>query len=352
MVARSRYHRRNAFTLIELLVVIAIIAILIALLLPAVQQAREAARRTQCKNNMKQLGVALHNHHDVVGEFPMGGTNDRAPHGTHTGTGGWGSSWMVYILPYIEQNNVFEQMLFTGNSGWGSTNARNNVDVLQGVTIASYRCPSTPLPDFVTGAYQLGANSNMMPTYTGIAGADHNLIAGYANNNQQDGGGAANCCSGGLISSAGSLFPLDAVSFEKMSDGSSNVMMVSEHGDFLETQNGTREAWTAAGPHGITIGAHGGNPPPSYGGDRRAFNMTTIRYGINRKTGWTDYPGDCGNQGVCQNSGQNIPLNSAHPGGVHALLGDGSVRFLSDSTDTETLAMFAIRDDGRVLELE
>ncbi|WP_206028662.1 DUF1559 domain-containing protein [Thalassoroseus pseudoceratinae] len=352
MATRNRRVRRNAFTLIELLVVIAIIAILIALLLPAVQQARESARRTQCKNNLKQLGIAMHNHHDVVGAFPMGGTNDRAPHGTNTTTSGWGSSWMVYLLPYIEQDNMFSQMRFTnGQSGWGS-NARHNVDVARGVTIEGYRCPSSPLPDFVASAYQVGANAIMMPNYVGIAGADHNLIAGYTNSNQQDNGGSAGCCSGGLISSAGTLFPLEAVSFKDMADGSTNVMVISEHGDFLETLNGTLVAWTATGPHGFIIGAHGASgPPPSYGGDRRAFNMTTVRYRINQKTGWPD-GGDCGSVGVCSNTGQNIPLNSAHPGGVQVLLGDGSVRFLSDSTDTETLAMLAIRNDGRVVELE
>ncbi len=95
--------RLQGFTLIELLVVIAIIAILIALLLPAVQQAREAARRTQCKNNMKQLGLALHNYHDVANCFPPGYTQDnRYP------TGGFqGHSVFYYLLPYIEQTNLY-----------------------------------------------------------------------------------------------------------------------------------------------------------------------------------------------------------------------------------------------------
>ncbi len=88
----------SGFTLVELLVVIAIIGILVALLLPAVQAAREAGRRTQCTNNLKQMGLALHNHHDSLRRFPPGG--DRSP------VGGYGPSWMVHILPYIEQNSL------------------------------------------------------------------------------------------------------------------------------------------------------------------------------------------------------------------------------------------------------
>jgi len=101
--------KRKAFTLIELLVVIAIIAILIALLLPAVQQAREAARRTQCKNNLKQMGLALHNYHDVYDRFPNASMAADTP---QPGCSGWvlsrGWSWRVAILPYVEQANLYQ----------------------------------------------------------------------------------------------------------------------------------------------------------------------------------------------------------------------------------------------------
>ena len=103
--------RRSAFTLIELLVVIAIIAILIALLLPAVQQAREAARRTQCKNNLKQLGLALHNYHDVFNTLPYGVRNSAAGDN-------WGSSFFLSLLPYVEQANAYSRVNMSSWPGW------------------------------------------------------------------------------------------------------------------------------------------------------------------------------------------------------------------------------------------
>ena len=136
--------RRSAFTLVELLVVIAIIGVLVALLLPAVQAAREAARRSSCTNNMKQLGIALHNFHDTFNRFPPGGARDQQPFGTHATGGGWGSSWKVYILPYIEQNAIYDKWLFDGaNSGY--THASNMVYTNR-LKIATYRCPSSPVP--------------------------------------------------------------------------------------------------------------------------------------------------------------------------------------------------------------
>jgi len=106
-MTRDRIQNRQAFTLVEHLVVIAIIGILVGLLLPAVQAAREAARRTQCTNNLKQIGLAMHNHHDTYpsGRFPPGGGNDTRPFGENASVI-WGSSWTVYILPFMELDNI------------------------------------------------------------------------------------------------------------------------------------------------------------------------------------------------------------------------------------------------------
>src|SRR5581483_8120308 len=131
---------RRGFTLIELLVVIAIIAILIALLVPAVQKVREAAARAQCENNLKQIGIAIHAFADNYRRLPPGGANDQPPFGTGApNSNNWGSSWMVYILPYVEQEHLFSQWDFKNNSGYA--NATDNA-LANNVEIATYFCPA------------------------------------------------------------------------------------------------------------------------------------------------------------------------------------------------------------------
>ncbi|MSR60627.1 MAG: DUF1559 domain-containing protein [Planctomycetaceae bacterium] len=135
--------RRHGFTLIELLVVIAIIAILIALLLPAVQQAREAARRTQCKNNLKQFGLAMHNYHDVHNMFPINSYGYSGPVSK--------GSTLIHLLPYIDQaptyNKInFSQSIYTSSYTVNSLYYNDGGKTIDQVVISSFRCPSSRTP--------------------------------------------------------------------------------------------------------------------------------------------------------------------------------------------------------------
>lgn len=351
----GRRFRRTGFTLVELLVVIAIIGVLVALLLPAVQAAREAANRMSCSNNLKQLGIALHNHHDTHKRLPPGGLNDVAPVGT--GGGSWGSSWMVFILPFVEQGPLYDKFTFTGNSGWGGASATNNYNAASNAGISFYFCPSSPLNNTATSPF---TGSNITgPTYVGISGAVPGLIPGYNETRVYNPTGSAGCCSGGIAGGGGTLVPGNAkLKFASLTDGLSNTLVVSENGDFITTQDGSKRDWRSGGLHSFLIGWHNSTPPNGATTDARTFNMTTVRWPINDKkgrsqgsAGWPNAPGNCGAVGVCDNASTNLPLNSAHPGGVMGLMGDGSVKFISETTAMSIVAAAATRDDGQATQL-
>lgn len=328
--------RRRGFTLIELLVVIAIIAVLIALLLPAVQQAREAARRTQCKNNLKQMGLAMHNYHDTYNMFPPGAI---------ASSGGWGTSWYIRILPFVDQAPVFNKLTFNGaQHGWawtGSAEGNANGQVLRGASFTFALCPSSPLDPIAIADIPV-----TNPQYYGISGST-------------DGNGYTNppgslraccvCCGGqeltGQISGAGMLVPTRGLSTKDVTDGTSNTMMIGESSNFILNASGAKVA-QVTGAHGIMMGTSRlETVEQGTSNFERCFNMTTLRYAPNAPV----IDNNASFPGIGRNFGSNNPLNSAHTGGVQCMLTDGSVRFISDNTDMFTLRKLCARNDGLVV---
>jgi prepilin-type N-terminal cleavage/methylation domain-containing protein/prepilin-type processing-associated H-X9-DG protein len=327
--------RRRGFTLIELLVVVAIIAVLIGLLLPAVQKVREAAARAKCQNNLKQLGVALHNYHSSYGHFPAGG------YGTNVNLD-TGFSWMVHLLPHCEQSAISDRLIFQGNGvGWvGPVGSVGNINgqVINGVKLPYLLCPSSPLPLFRTFV-QLNL---MNPQYVGISGAaDGNGFTNAA-------GRQKGCCtqSGtatGVISSGGLLTPVRPRKVADCTDGTSSTIMVGETSSWGRDPAGTPIAingflgWQCGSLSNVAVE----DWPVASGLFHRVLNLTTIQYppNSNRSTA---------NPGVNPNMGSNNPLLSEHSGGVQVLLADGSVRFMSENINLLTLRLLATRDDGQV----
>ncbi|MFO0966389.1 MAG: DUF1559 domain-containing protein [Gemmataceae bacterium] len=347
MYSSARLRVRRAFTLIELLVVIAIIAILIALLVPAVQKVREAAARTQCLNNLKQIGVALHAYHDVNKRLPPGAANDVAPFGN--GGVGWGSSWKVYILPYIEQGNIYSKWQFNNNSGYVNG---TNYALVNNVTIPVYRCPSSPVPD-------MRPNWNgvvkMFTSYTGIAGSA--VSPGSAGTYQQG------CCNGAgsWASDTGVLFAGSKIRLTDITDGTSNTFMVGEQSDHIRDINGApvTSAYSSGvgnseGIYGWTMGAaHNTGGGQSGWGDGRHFNCTAVRYQINQ---WVPAAAPSAavlnSLGGGNDVGANFTLNSGHTGGACVLFGDAGVRFVSNSTALATLGAACTRNGGETVNLD
>lgn len=323
---------RKGFTLIELLVVIAIIAVLVALLLPAVQQAREAARASQCKNNLKQHGVALHSYHETYGSFPIGAAA--------TSNSGWGFSFWAGLLPYIDQSNLFNKLRFegtqTGYFGVAMTVGQDhNRQMVANASIPPLICPSAAMPAMqtITGAVI------QISEYTGIAGAVNDAAApGFLNSTTTDQLNSDNCCSctvQGIHARGGVLLLARTTSMRDMVDGASNILAVSEQSDF---------ARNAAGQDVDITGIYGwpmGGSSLSETGNTRHFNLATIRYAPNsvKAIGGAVLPG------VCRDGGANNGLYSAHAGGVNGVFTDGSVHFLSDNIDLTTLKRLSTRND-------
>lgn len=294
MLDQANVRRRRGFTLIELLVVIAIIAVLIALLLPAVQQAREAARRSQCKNNLKQIALAMHNYHDTYSTLPLADLD---------GTVSKGSAF-VMILAHLEQAPLFNLYDFN----LAATHANNMQVVSQ--RIPTYLCPSAVIPRAVPIS---GCDSNMRApgTYavsTGSGDAWGTIATGAPNN--------------GLIVNMGS----GVTRFKDATDGLSNTFMVGESDWNIPDYTFTSGPCSGQVRWGFTYWS---SPYPL------ATAFSTL-YPLNIKK---------------LNGNQSLlgAFRSDHTGGVHFSLGDGSVRFISENIDNTLYQSLSTRAGGEVV---
>ncbi|GAA4427985.1 DUF1559 domain-containing protein [Bremerella cremea] len=288
--------KNSGFTLVELLVVIAIIGVLIALLLPAVQQAREAARRMQCSNNLKQVSLAMHNYHDTFGTLPPGALNVNT------------LGWHAFILPFIEQGPMHDQFSFAAGDWNAGTNKEGpNKNIFGLNRIDMYMCPSSPRTETTHGSSTLGDGRKPFTThYYGVMGPyGTNATDGSTYPHEPNPSGHGGFCKGGM-------FLVDAsVKFRDVTDGLSNTYALSEIGG----DNGSYASWVR--------GVKGNGMAAS----------KNIRYGI-------------GLQNESGGNFNNISFSSEHPGGVQFALGDASVSFVAETIDFSVYQSHASKAGG------
>lgn len=329
---------RRGFTLVELLVVIAIIGVLIALLLPAVQMAREAARRSQCLNNLKQLGLAFANYEGTHKVFPPGGLS--------TAAGNFGHTWLVRLLPYIEEESLYNEfdqvgavtgLLYSDTLPW----SLHNRDLLRGQRFPWMFCPSSSLDQLVLTKYAAESPNVMSSTYVGISGArDHSTTR------DKNATGAPGYISwGGILiaeSFATATNPVAVqnagVPISSIKDGTSKTIMVGEQSGWCTDDTGAKVDCRSDCGYGFTMGVSRNDTW------ERQFNLTCVIHPVG-ETSYLAY-------GVAGDCGPNRPLQSAHPGGAQVLMADASARFLSSSTDLQILYNLANRDDGKRVNLD
>src|SRR5262245_53153900 len=390
--------KRSAFTLVELLVVIAIIGVLVALLLPAVQAAREAARRMQCSNHLKQIGLGLQNYHDTFNSLPFGArarfvqTSGTIPTGQN-----WGPSWYVGILPFCEQkplSDLIEAASLTTPNLTDLTRATSRVAFnVNNQKIAWMLCPSSPLPQ--TEILQNNTNSNItavVSSYVGISGASNHLLnqissevafletrvkpATPAPTLAANTPSGPNSPSTSVQSWGGMLCPNECYGMAACIDGTSNTMLVSEKSDYFyskHTGNNTGFRIRIDGSYsnggtgtftggwwflGTNIGYTSSQGQSTWS---PAYCVTTLRaytnpapinssIGFNGKNVNFLTGQSAADTTVLQGIGQthqNNPLLAAHPNVALSVFMDGHTAALTKNTPAPIVKRLSTRDDGQ-----
>jgi prepilin-type N-terminal cleavage/methylation domain-containing protein/prepilin-type processing-associated H-X9-DG protein len=328
--------RRRGFTLIELLVVIAIIGVLIGLLVPAVQKVREAANRASCTNNLKQIGLALHSYHDSLKRFPPGYV-DRNTDPTSTPDNdlgpGWG--WASFLLPYLEQGNVYTQINFSQPVGAG-VNAR-----VSQLDLTIYQCPSDgyqqPVPVYdssFTSPIATVAHGN----YVGCNGWEECFNG--AGGNPQGGSGTDGLTGAYGRAGAGVFYRNSRTRIADVTDGLSNTIVVGER-----SGNHSPSTWTGAVPGGrcpawmASVPPAPYSPPPGPAYDNADFGEALVlAHGNATHLPSADFP-----------IYDPDTFYSMHPQGANFLFGDGSVHFLSSSINPYTYQYLCTIAGGEAL---
>ena len=337
------------FTLIELLVVIAIIASLVAILLPAVQQAREAARRSSCSNNLKQMGLALHNYHDVYNQMPPAGV------GEVPNSSGWSRqpSWMVRIMPYIEQGAAYDGVPMVDNNfdNWNAdwTSPVRGWQVMNSTRIPIFNCPSSPLPQTASypttsGTQALGAPTTLtvqISDYAANSGSTYQggTVSTWANGVTWEWGGpmADNGVLPFITRAGFERFYGKKVSFATITDGTSNTIALGEQSDFYNHTDDYRASYHPGG-----IWSCQTSSITSYNG-----NHVVTSFPINATV--MDWTGEWASWGTDIVKYNNTAFRSAHAGGAQFALADGSIRFISETIYFGTYTALMDRADGQVV---